>query len=80
MKTQFKVFHHNNTELGTAVMSNRRVSYKCDPKVYAWFEERSDQWLRDFQTTVRKLCRSLGHTGKYCSSKCENTGIEVERL
>lgn len=61
-------------------MQGQTVRYQTDTKAYAWFEERSDQWLRDFRASVRKLCLSLGHSGKFSILTDTDTGITVERL
>lgn len=61
-------------------MVGQRVTYKANPKEYAWFEERPEGWLRDFQAIVRRLCRSTGHSGKFSITTDEDSGIMVERL
>lgn len=78
--THFKVSHHNNACLGIAVLRDNVVTYKTDVKVYAWFEERPEAWLKDFRKVVRRLCKSVGHCGKFQISKDEDSGIQVERI
>lgn len=78
--TLFKVSHQNNACLGIAKILGKRVSYTANPKEYAWFEERPESWLRDFQSIVRRLCRSTGHCGKFAITTDEDSGITVERL
>lgn len=78
--THFKVSHHNNASLGIAKLVDKTVTYKTDASVYAWFEERPDKWLRDFRAVVRKLCKSVGHVGKFSISTDVNSGITVERI
>ncbi len=78
--THFKVSHYNNASLGIAKLVDQKVTYKTDTKVYAWFEERPEQWLRDFREVVRRLVKSVGHCGKYAISTDEDSGITVERI
>ncbi len=76
----FRVYHLNDSCLGVAKMTGKRVSYKTDSKQYAWFEARDFAWLRDFRAVVYKLCRSVGHTSKFSISEDVDSGIRVERL
>ncbi len=78
--SQFKVFHCNNACLGIATLRDNRVTYKTDVKSYAWFEARSDQWLRDFRREVSRLCRKVGHNGTWAILEDSNSGIKVERI
>lgn len=61
-------------------MLGQRVTYKANPKEYAWFEDRPETWLREFQKVVRRICRSTGHSGKFAITTDEESGITVERL
>jgi len=76
----FRVFHFNNACLGAAKMVNNKVYYKTDVKAYAWFEARTDTWLRDFAKIVRRLCISTGHTSRFSITEDEASGIKVERV
>lgn len=78
--SHFKVYHHNNACLGVAKMIGKTVRYKTDPKSYAWFEARHDEWLREFRKVVRRLCVSTGHYGKYSITTDEDSGVTVERI
>ncbi len=78
--THFKVSHLNDACLGIATMRDKTVRYETDPKAYGWFEERPQEWLRDFKKIVRRLCRSCGHCGKFSIVEDEVTRIKVERI
>lgn len=76
----FKVAHLNNACLGIATMRNDRVTYKTNPKSYAWFAQRNDNWLRDFRSIVRRLCKKVGHNGTWPVAEDAVSGIRVERI
>ena len=78
--SHFRVSHLNNACLGIATMRDYRVTYKTDPKAYAWFEQRSDDWLRGFRSIVRRLCKKVGHNGTWPILEDSNSGIIVERI
>ena len=83
MPTLFKVSHQNSACLGIAKLGDApkfQVQYKTDPKSFGWFEERDSEWLREFRSVVRKLCKSAGHSGKFSIVEDTESGIKVERL
>lgn len=79
LPTRFKVTHDGHA-CGFAFMTARRVTFHADPKAYAWLEARHDVWLRDFASVVKRLCRSVGHAGKFSISQDIDSGIVVERI
>lgn len=80
MKSRFKVYHKNFPIIGQAEMNGNTVRFKADPASYEWLEQQGEDWLRSLQSNVRKLVRSVGHTGKFYATEDMESGLIVERI
>lgn len=78
-KSTFRVIHRG-VIMGRAVMFGNRVRFTPDIGAFPIFEAQEHGWLLDFQKVVRKLCRSVGHVGRFSISLDVDSGVEVERL
>jgi hypothetical protein len=77
--SNYKV-RHNGMVMGSARMTHRTVRFVADVDAHPVFEVQDHAWLTEFKAVVRKLCRSVGHVGRYSISQDLYSGIEVERI
>lgn len=86
-RTYFKVFYgtasygqlDDRIELGRATLQNERVRFTSIESAHSFLESQSQGFLRELRANVAKLCKSVGHYGKYFSSHDTETGVCVER-